>query len=81
MFYHVKELQYEARPEWPDPLFANRLQELVGVKFGEMTVVMSYLFQGWACRGPEKYRDMLLDVGTEEIAHVEMLAVHDRPVA
>ena len=27
------------------------------------------------CRGPEKYRDMLLDIGTEEIAHVEMLSV------
>jgi Mn-containing catalase len=30
------------------------------------------LFQGWNCRGPAKYRDMLLDIGTEEIAHVEM---------
>jgi Mn-containing catalase len=40
-----------------------------------MTVMMAYLFQGWNCRGPEKYRDMLLDIGTEEIAHVEMLSV------
>jgi Mn-containing catalase len=37
-------------------------------------VSMQYLFQGWSCRGPMKYRDMLLDIGTEEIAHVEMLA-------
>jgi Mn-containing catalase len=37
--------------------------------------MMAYLFQGWNCRGPEKYRDMLLDIGTEEIAHVEMLSV------
>lgn len=36
--------------------------------------MMTYLFQGWNCRGPVKYRDMLLDIGTEEIAHVEMLA-------
>jgi len=36
--------------------------------------MMSYLFQGWNCRGPAKYRDMLLDIGTEEMAHVEMLA-------
>ena len=36
--------------------------------------MMTYLFQGWNCRGPQKYRDMLLDIGTEEIAHVEMLA-------
>jgi Mn-containing catalase len=36
--------------------------------------MMQYLFQGWNCRGPAKYRDMLLDIGTEEIAHVEMLS-------
>lgn len=29
---------------------------------------------GWNCRGPAKYRDMLLDIGTEEMAHVEMIA-------
>jgi Mn-containing catalase len=39
-----------------------------------MSVMMSYLFQGWNCRGPAKYRDLLLDIGTEEIAHVEMLS-------
>jgi Mn-containing catalase len=75
MFFHVKELQYEARPERPDPIYAKKLQEILGGQFGEMTVMMTYLFQGWNCRGPEKYRDMLLDIGTEEIAHVEMLSV------
>ncbi len=75
MFFHVKELQYDARPERPDPVYARKLQELLGGKFGEMTVMMSYLFQGWNCRAPDKYRDMLLDIGTEEIAHVEMLSI------
>lgn len=75
MFFHVKELQYDAKPDTPDPIYAKRLQELLGGKFGEMTVMMSYLFQGWNCRGPQKYKDMLLDIGTEEIAHVEMLSV------
>jgi len=75
MFYHVKELQYQAKPEKPDPIYARKLQEILGGQFGEMTVMMAYLFQGWNCRGPEKYRDMLLDIGTEEIAHVEMLSV------
>jgi Manganese containing catalase len=36
--------------------------------------MMTYLFQGWNCRGPAKYRDMIMDIGTEEIGHVEMLA-------
>ncbi len=75
MFFHVKEMQYQAKPERPDPIYAKKLQEILGGQFGEMTVMMAYLFQGWGCRGPEKYRDMLLDIGTEEIAHVEMLSV------
>ncbi|MBA3415597.1 MAG: manganese catalase family protein [Chloroflexia bacterium] len=75
MFYHVKELQYQAMPERPDPIYAKKLQEVLGGQMGEMTVMMSYLFQGWNCRGPQKYKDMLLDIGTEEIAHVEMLSV------
>lgn len=74
MFFHVKELQFEARPDRPDPIFAKQLQEVLGGQWGEISVMMSYLFQGWNCRAPQKYRDMLLDIGTEEIAHVEMLA-------
>ncbi|HEY4552664.1 MAG TPA: manganese catalase family protein [Bacillaceae bacterium] len=74
MFSHVKQLQYNAKPERPDPVYAKKLQEILGGQFGEMTVMMQYLFQGWNCRGEEKYRDMLLDIGTEEIGHVEMIA-------
>ncbi len=74
MFFHDKRLQYNAKPDRPDPLYAAKLQEVIGGQWGEMSVMMQYLFQGWNCRGPAKYRDMLLDIGTEEIAHVEMLA-------
>ncbi|MDX2080003.1 MAG: manganese catalase family protein [Terrimicrobiaceae bacterium] len=74
MFIHKPHLQYHARPERPDPLFAMKLQEVIGGQWGEMSVMMQYLFQGWNCRGPAKYRDMLFDIGTEEIGHVEMLA-------
>lgn len=74
MFFHVKELQYNAKPEKPDPVYAKKLQEILGGQFGEMTVMIQYLFQGWNCRAEAKYRDMLLDIGTEEIAHVEMIA-------
>lgn len=74
MFHHVPRLQYEARPDKPDPVFAKLLQEVLGGQFGEISVMMQYLFQGWNCRGDAKWRDMLLDIGTEEIGHVEMLA-------
>jgi len=74
MFYHTKKLQYFRPPQKPDAVYAKKIQELIGGTFGEMTVMMQYLFQGWNCRGPAKYRDMLLDIGTEEIGHIEMLA-------
>ncbi len=74
MFFHVKELQYNAKPDRPDPVYAKKLQEILGGQFGEMTVMMQYLFQGFNCRADRKYRDMLLDIGTEEIAHVEMIS-------
>jgi Mn-containing catalase len=74
MYRHTKELQFTAAPEKPDALYAMKLQELIGGQFGELTVTMQYLFQGWSCRMPGKYKDMLLDIGTEEIGHVEMIS-------
>ncbi|WP_181351249.1 manganese catalase family protein [Thalassobacillus sp. CUG 92003] len=75
MFFHVKELQYEAKVSQPDPIFAKQLQEVLGGQWGEISVMMQYLFQGMNVRGGnKKYRDLLMDIGTEEIAHVEILA-------
>ncbi|MDZ5470474.1 manganese catalase family protein [Bacillus sp. 31A1R] len=74
MFYHIKELQYESKPSKPDPVYAKKLQEILGGQFGEISVAMQYLFQGFNSRADAKYRDLLLDVGTEELAHIEMLA-------
>ena len=74
MYFHDKRLQYWIEPERPDPVFARQLQEVIGGQWGEMSVAMGYMFQGWNCRGPAKYRDMILDIAAEEIGHVEMLA-------
>jgi Mn-containing catalase len=74
MYFHTSRLQFEAKPDAPDPVYARKLQELIGGAFGEMTVTMQYLFQGWNCRMEGKYKDMIMDVATEEIGHVEMLA-------
>jgi Mn-containing catalase len=74
MFIRRNQLQYHAKPDKPDPLFAKMLQEPLGGQWGEISVMMTYLFQGWNCRGPQKYKDMIMDIGTEEIGHVEMLA-------
>jgi Mn-containing catalase len=74
MFLRQRKLQYHAKPDKPDAIFAKMLQEPLGGQWGEISVMMTYLFQGWSCRGPQKYRDMMLDIATEEIGHVEMLA-------
>src|SRR4051812_2093160 len=74
MFFRTNQFQYHAKPERPDPVYAKQLQEVLGGQWGEISVMMTYLFQGWNCRAAPKYRDMILDIGTEEIAHVEMLA-------
>lgn len=74
MFYRARQLQYNARPDRPDAAYARQLQEILGGQWGEITMMMSYLSQGWNCRGPAKYRDLLLDTGTEEMAHVEMVS-------
>ena len=74
MFFHRKELQFNAMPDSPDPVFAKHLQEILGGQFGEMTVALQYLFQGWNTRGNEKYRDLVMDTGTEELGHIEMIA-------
>ncbi|MDT0278197.1 manganese catalase family protein [Blastococcus goldschmidtiae] len=73
MFTHTHALQYEAKPDGPDAAYARRLQEVLGGQWGEMTVATQYLLQGWNCRLPGKYKDLLLAIGTEELAHVEIL--------
>lgn len=74
MFYHDRRLQYPVRVERPSPVFARALQQAIGGVEGEIRVCLQYLFQAWGARGPAKYRDMLLETGTEEIAHIEMLS-------
>jgi Mn-containing catalase len=73
MFYHDNELQYKVRVDKPNPAFAKLLQQAIGGTEGEIRVCLQYLFQAFGARGPKKYRDMLLDTGTEEISHIEML--------
>ena len=74
MFLHDTRLAYPVRVEKPNPLFAKALQQAIGGVEGEIRVMMQYLFQGFGARGPVKYRNMLLNTGTEEIGHIEMLA-------
>jgi Mn-containing catalase len=74
VFYTDGKLQYTVRVDSPNPLFARQLQQAIGGVEGEIRVAMQYFFQAWGARGPKKYRDLLLNTATEELAHIEMLA-------
>lgn len=74
MFYHVKELQFNARVSKPDARFANLLLEQFGGGNGELKAAMQYFCQAFGVRQsyPEKY-DMLMDIATEEFSHLEIV--------
>jgi len=74
MFYHVKELQYNARVSKPDPRFARLLLEQFGGGNGELKAAMQYFVQAFGCKYPypDKY-DMLMDIATEEFSHLEIV--------
>lgn len=73
MFTHTKQLAYKVRVDRPNPVYARALQQAIGGVEGEIRVMMQYLFQAWSFRGPARYKDMLLNTGTEELGHIEML--------
>ena len=74
MFFHRQELQFASKPDKPDAVYARKLQEVLGGQYGEITIAMQYMFQGWNMHTPGKYRDLVFGIASEEIGHVEMLA-------
>ncbi|WP_017733314.1 manganese catalase family protein [Nafulsella turpanensis] len=74
MFYHVKELQFNARVSKPDPKFASMLLEQFGGPNGELKAALQYFTQSFAAKQPhpDKY-DMLMDIATEEFSHLEIV--------
>lgn len=74
MFYHVKELQFNARVSKPDPAFASLLLEQFGGANGELAAALRYFGQAFGARKPypDKY-DLLMDIATEEFSHLEIV--------
>ncbi|HYH57466.1 MAG TPA: manganese catalase family protein [Anseongella sp.] len=74
MFYHVKELQFNARVSTPDPRFARLLLEQFGCSNGELKAAMQYFVQAFPAKQPypDKY-DLLMDIATEEFSHLEIV--------
>jgi len=74
MFYHAKELQFNARVSKPDPAFATLLLEQFGGANGELAAALRYFVQAFSCKQPhpDKY-DLLMDIATEEFSHLEIV--------
>lgn len=74
MFYHVKDLQFNARVSKPDPRFANLLLQQFGGPNGELKAAMQYFIQAFGAKEPypDKY-DLLMDIATEEFSHLEIV--------
>jgi Mn-containing catalase len=72
MFMHNKRLQYTVRVGEPNPKLACMLLEQFGGADGELAAAMRYFTQGLGEEDPGR-KDMLLDIATEELSHLEVI--------
>jgi Mn-containing catalase len=73
MYHHVKKLMYTVKVDTPNIRFGNMLLEQFGGANGELAAAMQYTIQGWNCVDDLARRDLLLDIGTEELSHLEVV--------
>jgi Mn-containing catalase len=82
MYHHVKKLMYTVRIGEADPRFGRMLLEQFGGANGELAAAMQYTVQAINCDDPG-CKDMLMDIGTEELSHLEVIGTlarhHLRP--
>jgi Mn-containing catalase len=83
MYHHVKKLMYTVNIEEPDPQFGRMLLEQFGGANGELAAAMQYSVQGFNCEDPAR-KDLLMDIGTEELSHLEivgaLIRMHLKPM-
>jgi Mn-containing catalase len=72
MFTHNKRLQYTVRVSEPNPVLGSLLLEQFGGPDGELAAAMRYFTQGLAEEDAGR-KDMLLDIATEELSHLEVI--------
>jgi Mn-containing catalase len=73
MYHHVKKLMYTVNIGEPDVRFGNMLLEQFGGANGELAAAMQYTIQAWNCVDDLGRRDLLMDIGTEELSHLEVV--------
>ncbi|MCL6633121.1 MAG: manganese catalase family protein [Alicyclobacillus herbarius] len=72
MWIYEKKLQYPVKVSKCDPRLAKYLIEQYGGADGELAAALRYLNQRYTI--PDKVIGLLTDIGTEEFAHLEMIA-------
>lgn len=72
MFMHNKRLQYTVRVSEPNPHLATLMLEQFGGADGELAAAMRYFTQGLG-EDDAGRKDMLLDIATEELSHLEVI--------
>ncbi len=72
MWIYEKKLQYPVRVSTCNPTLAKYLIEQYGGADGELAAALRYLNQRYTI--PDKVIGLLTDIGTEEFAHLEMIA-------
>jgi Mn-containing catalase len=84
MYHHIKKLMYTVNVGTPDVAFGNMLLEQFGGANGELAAALQYTIQGWNCVDDLARRDLLLDIGTEELSHLEivgaLIRMHLKPM-
>ena len=73
MWSYEKKLQYPVHIKNPDPTLASMIISQVGGPDGELSASMRYLHQRYSMPDGDVV-GMLTDIGTEELAHLEMVA-------
>ena len=73
MWIYEKKLQYPVKIKNPNPTLANLIISQLGGPDGELAASMRYLHQRYSCPY-DKVTGMLTDIGTEELAHIEIIA-------
>ena len=72
MFMHSKRLMHTVRVSEPNPVLAGMMLEQFGGPQGELAAAMRYFTQYLADEDPNR-RDMLIDIATEELSHLEVI--------
>jgi Mn-containing catalase len=72
MFMHNKRLQYTVRVAEPNPRLATMMMEQFGGADGELAAAMRYFTQALG-EDDAGRKDMLLDIATEELSHLEVI--------